>query len=233
MRLMLVVAVVMLAVVELDTGESTAGPTSRTASGYLTCTTRGAQFTVGGSTTTRYVVTPNHVTCGFANRWVTRLSYKRGVRFSGALAGGPPGWHCFAAGEGKPAASGSCTDNTGTKSFSWAASFTEPPALTLCIAEGAPFKPTRGGSSITHYKIDVHGVTCAFAKPWVTRLSYRRVVLVNKRLPNGTRQASGRIPGGPQGFECGASTLEAHQRARMGACHNKSGSKSFSWIQYV
>jgi hypothetical protein len=186
---------------------------------------------VGGSTTTRYVVTPNHVTCTFANRWVTRLSYERGAPFSGVISGGPPGWHCFATDAGKRAASGSCTDDTGTKSFSWNASFSQPPAPALCIAKGAPFTPTPGGSAITHYKIDVHGVTCAFAKPWVTRLSYRRVALVYTRLSNGTRRASARIPGGPQGFECEASTLEAHQRARMGACHNRSGSKSFSWIE--
>ncbi len=233
MRLMLVVAAVMLAVIELDMRESAAGATLPNASGYLTCTTKGARITVGGSTTTRYVVTPNHVPCSFANRWVTTLSYKQGAPFSGALSGGPPGWHCFAAGAGKPAASGSCTDSTGTKSFSWAASFTQPPAPTLCIVKGAPFRPTPGGSSITHYKIDVEGVTCAFAKPWVALLSYKRVVLVYKKLSNGTRQAIGRIPGGPRGFECGASTLEAHQLARAGACHNQSGSKSFSWIQYV
>jgi len=232
-RLMLVAAAAMLAVTPLETGESAAGLTSGTASGYLTCTTQGARVTVGGSTTTRYVVTPNHVTCVFANRWVSRLSYKRGASFSGAISGGPPGWHCFAIGAGKRASGGSCTNDTGAKSFSWTASFSQPPAPTLCIAGGAPFTPTPGGSTITHYKIDVRGVTCAFARPWVTRLSYRRVMLVYTRLANGTRQASGRIAGGPQGYECGASTLEAHLRAHMGACQNKSGTKSFTWVQYV
>jgi hypothetical protein len=232
-RLLLVVAAVIAAVIELDARGSAAGLTSPTASGYLTCTTSGARVTVGGSTTTRYVVTPNHVTCAFANRWVTRLSYEQGAPFSGAISGGPPGWHCFAAGAGKRAASGSCTDDTGARSFSWAASLSQPAAPRLCIAEGAPFTPTPGGSTITHYKIDVRGLTCAFAKPWVTQLSYRHVVLVYKRLSNGTRQASGQIPGGPQGFECVASTLEAHQRARVGECHNRSGRKSFGWIQYA
>ena len=124
-----------LVVTALGVGESAAAPGSRTASGYLTCATSGALVKVGSSTTTRYSVVPNHVTCAFANRWVTRLSYKQGAPFSGALSGGPPGWHCFATGAGKRAASGSCTDNTGAKSFTWSASFAEAPPPTPCSAK--------------------------------------------------------------------------------------------------
>jgi hypothetical protein len=226
MRGTLVFALAALAVTASGIAEGTAAPTSRTASSYLTCNTTGAAVRVGNSTTTRYAVVPNHVSCAFANRWVTRLSYKRGAPFSGALSAGPPGWHCFATAAGKPAVSGSCTDNTGAKSFSWSALFATAQAPTGCVARGAPLSSSSGTSD---YRIDLHGVTCAFAKSWVARLTYKRVVLAYKKLSNGTREVYGRIPGGPRGFECGASRLEVHQRARAGSCYTGSGSKSFGW----
>jgi hypothetical protein len=226
MRGTLMFALATLAVTALGIAEGTAAPTSRTASGYLTCTTTGAAIKVGKTTTTRYAVVPQHVTCAFANRWVTRLSYKRGAPFSGALSGGPPGWHCFATAAGKPAASGSCTDNTGAKSFSWSASFAGVQASTGCIARGAPLNSS---SRTSDYRIDLHDVTCAFAKSWVARLTYKRVVLAYKNHSNGTREAYGRILGGPRGFECGTSRLEVHQHARAGSCNTGSGSKSFGW----
>ena len=192
---------------------------------YLTCTTRGATVTVGGSTTSLYNVEPIHVTCAFANRWVSRLSHKRGAAFSGALTGGPSGWHCFATAAGKHGWSGSCTDNTGAKSFSWSPSFTQAPTVTACIAKGAPLY---GGSGTSDYKVgSLHNVTCAFARPWVARLTHKRVALAHT---SGSHPlAYGRIAGGPPGFECGTMASLVNKLARSGGCHTKAGSKSFNW----
>jgi hypothetical protein len=196
-----------------------------TSPAYLTCTTRGATVTVGGSTTSLYKVVPNHVTCAFANRWASLLTHKRGAAFSGVLTGGPPGWHCFASGAGKQAASGSCTDNTGAKSFSWSASFATAPAPTLCIAKGAPLY---GPSGTSDYKVgSLQNVTCAFARPWVAQLTHKRVALAHTTGPH--PQAFGRITGGPPGFECGTMASLANKLARSGGCHTKAGGKSFNW----
>lgn len=219
-----------LALAALDIEETAAAPASRTLPGYLTCMTRGATVTVGGSTTSLYKVVPNHVTCAFANPWVSRLSDKQGAAFSGALTGGPSGWHCFASEAGKRAASGSCTDNTGAKSFSWSPSFTETPTVTPCMAKGAAVD---GSPGTANYTISLEGVTCAFAKPWVTRLSYKRVVLTYKTYSNGTRQAYGVLRGGPPGWVCGSTTSLIGKRARVGGCDWKSGNrfKRFNWTR--
>ena len=218
-----------LIVAALGVRNVTAAPGSRASRGYETCLVKGAPFTLGPSTTTQYKVVPVHVTCAFAEHWVRLLSYEQGAKFSGVLSGGPPGWHCFAGAAGKPASGGSCTDNTGAKSFSWSASFDDapPPASYLCIGKGAPLN---GSAGRAEYKVDVFGVTCAFAKLWVARLTSKRLVLAHKTYSNGTRRDYARIPGGPRGFVCGGSLSSLHQPARSGGCTNLSGTKRFNWV---
>jgi hypothetical protein len=53
---------------------------------------------------------------------------------------------------------------------------------------GAKWKVS-GGRTGTKYFAGVRGVTCAFVKPWVARLS-------------GLRKANATIAGGPSGFTC-------------------------------
>lgn len=86
---------------------------------------------------------------------------------------------------------------------------------TFCLGTGAPWK--RGTSTGTTYVITVsRGVTCAFAKPWVRRLSARRA------------SRSGQPLAGPPGYQCRV-TIPFGGKAAGGAC-GRGGGRGFGWV---
>ena len=91
----------------------------------------------------------------------------------------------------------------------------EAEAATFCLGTGAEWRQgTRRG---TTYVITVsRGVTCAFAKPWVRRLTARRA----------TR--SGQALSGPPGYQCRV-TIPFGGKAAGGAC-GRSGGRGFGWV---
>jgi hypothetical protein len=210
---MLVLAVV--AVTALGMGQTAAAPTSRTGSGD--CTAKGARVTVGSRTTTTYSIEKDGVTCAFAKPWVNRLSYERVDPTSGEISGGPPGWDCQRGGRPeKRAEVGSCSHSTATRSlyFSWQPSF--PASSGECTTKGARVRLKGYRPSTTYVIFEIHGVTCAFAKPWVTRLSYRQVDPITRR-----------ISGGPPGWTCYGAGSE--KRAENGDCATHTGTSRFYW----
>ena len=216
MRLMLALAITLVAA-PLTGGEGAAERGSL-AVAPTSCTATGAPVTLGGHTTSTYSIDLSAgVTCAFAKPWVTRLSSKPVDPTSGEISDGPPGWYCQRAGRlEKRAEVGSCSHSTATKSFffSWQPFFSTAPKG--CYTKGARVK-LRGHSPSTTYGIyELHGVTCAFAKPWVTRLSYRRVDPTTRR-----------ISGGPRGWTCYGGGSE--KRATLGSCANHTGVKRFYW----
>lgn len=70
---------------------------------------------------------------------------------------------------------------------------------------GAKWKAT-GGVTGTKYIAGVRGVTCAFVKPWVARLS-------------GLHKANATIAGGPPGFTCRAAQRQAGEAFYGFACY--------------
>jgi hypothetical protein len=207
--------VVILAVSAPGIDEMAAARAAQTASGE--CTAKGARVTRGSRTTTTYNVELNGVTCAFAKPWVTRLSSMQVDPSSGEIPGGPPGWYCQRAGRPEPRAQvGSCSHSLATKSvfFAWEPSFAT--SSVECTAKGAPVRLKGHGTSTTYGIFALHGVTCAFAKRWVTRLSYR--------LVNPTTR---RISGGPSGWICYGAGSEKH--ATTGDCATPNATRQFHW----
>ena len=91
----------------------------------------------------------------------------------------------------------------------------EAEAATFCLGTGAQWR--RGTARGTTYVITVsRGVTCAFAKPWVRRLTARPA----------TR--SGQVLSGPPGYQCRV-TIPFGGKAAGGAC-GRSGDRGFGWV---
>jgi hypothetical protein len=90
-----------------------------------------------------------------------------------------------------------------------------------CTTKGAP--TVLNGQTTTTYGIVLDRVTCAFAKPWVSRLSKKPNVLKN-RLPH--------IAGGPRGFNCYGGRSPT-PRTPQGACWGTKSTKSFHWSPYI
>ena len=88
----------------------------------------------------------------------------------------------------------------------------------LCQGTGAPWR--RGASRGTRYVISSTGVSCAFVRPWVARLSAKPVTRSGQRLS-----------GGPSGYVC-AATVPISGKAAIGAC-GRSGGKGFAWAPKV
>jgi hypothetical protein len=88
-------------------------------------------------------------------------------------------------------------------------------AATFCLGTGAQWRQgTRRG---TTYVITVsRGVTCAFAKPWVRRLTARPA------------SRSGQALAGPSGYQCRV-TIPFGGKAAGGACGRSSG-RGFGWV---
>lgn len=84
---------------------------------------------------------------------------------------------------------------------------------TPCIAIGTPWR--RGTSRGNKYVITRSNVTCAFAKPWVTRLSGRPATRPAQRIV------------GPRGWIC-IVTASYNGKAAIGACGRGSGT-GFAW----
>ena len=91
----------------------------------------------------------------------------------------------------------------------------EAEAATFCLGTGAQWRQgTRRG---TTYVITVsRGVTCAFAKPWVRRLTGRRA------------SRSGQVLAGPRGFQCRV-TIPFGGKATGGVCAG-SRARGFGWV---
>jgi len=90
----------------------------------------------------------------------------------------------------------------------------EAEAATFCLGTGAQWR--RGTARGTTYVITVsRGVTCAFAKPWVRRLSGRPA------------SRSGQALSGPPGYQCRV-TIPFGGKAAGGAC-GRSG-RGFGWV---
>ena len=88
-------------------------------------------------------------------------------------------------------------------------------AATFCLGTGAQWR--RGTARGTTYVITVsRGVTCAFAKPWVRRLSGRPA------------SRSGQALSGPPGYQCRV-TIPFGGKAAGGACGRSSG-RGFGWV---
>ena len=94
-----------------------------------------------------------------------------------------------------------------------ASSPTAPKVSAPCIAIGTPWR--RGTSRGNKYVITRSNVTCAFAKPWVTRLSGRPATRPAQRIV------------GPRGWIC-IVTASYNGKAAIGACGRGSG-KGFGW----
>ena len=91
----------------------------------------------------------------------------------------------------------------------------EAEAATFCLGTGAQWR--RGTARGTTYVITVsRGVTCAFAKPWVRRLSGRPA------------SRSGQALSGPPGYQCRV-TIPFGGKAAGGACGRSSG-RGFGWV---
>jgi hypothetical protein len=84
----------------------------------------------------------------------------------------------------------------------------------LCLGRGAPWQ--RGSTRGTRYVVSSTGVTCAFVRPWVARLSAKPVTRSGQRLS-----------GGPAGYVC-AATVPLSGKAAVGAC-GRTGGKGFAW----
>ena len=97
-----------------------------------------------------------------------------------------------------------------------------------CIATGARY--TAPGGSTQKYIVYPAGVTCAFAKPWVSRLTKKP----SKRAArHGITFAW--ISGGPPGFSCETGLNEV-PHAVSGQCRKQKGNvttASFSWNFYL
>jgi hypothetical protein len=92
---------------------------------------------------------------------------------------------------------------------------TEAEAATFCLGTGAQWR--RGTTRGTTYVITVsRGVTCAFAKPWVRRLTARPA------------RRSGQALSGPPGYQCRV-TIPFGGKAAGGAC-GRSGGRGFGWV---
>jgi hypothetical protein len=86
-----------------------------------------------------------------------------------------------------------------------------------CVASGATWKwRVKTGHQ---YKVYPSGTTCAFARSWATRLSYRPLV-----LKDGERV----ILGGPKGWTCRTRFPFPFPRAWAGVCTN--GARAFAWL---
>jgi len=70
---------------------------------------------------------------------------------------------------------------------------------------GAKWKAS-GGRTGTKYLAGIRGVTCAFVKPWVARLS-------------GLHKANATIAGGPPGFTCRAGQRQAGEAFYGFSCY--------------
>ena len=91
----------------------------------------------------------------------------------------------------------------------------EAEAATFCLGTGAQWR--RGTARGTTYVITVsRGVTCAFAKPWVRRLTARPA----------TR--SGQVLSGPPGYQCRVA-IPFGGKAAGGAC-GRSGGRGFGGV---
>lgn len=85
---------------------------------------------------------------------------------------------------------------------------------TFCLGTGAPWR--RGTSRGSRYAISLgRGVTCAFARTWVARLSAKAATRPAQTLR------------GPAGFTC-VVTLPYSGKAAVGAC-GRAGGKGFGW----
>jgi hypothetical protein len=90
-----------------------------------------------------------------------------------------------------------------------------PPRLGTCTGSGATWH--YAGKSGTHYAILVKGgVSCSFARSWVTRLSGRSLA------------RAGALLAGPSGWHC-IGTLPVSGKATFGACARASGA-GFGWV---
>jgi hypothetical protein len=99
-----------------------------------------------------------------------------------------------------------------TVAFDAAAAPSSKTASPDCLAQGARY--AEGDKTTTTYEIQsIKGVTCAFARSWVARLTYQRV------------QADKSLSGGPPGWICGSL---GRGRASTGFCQ-KSGGGYFWW----
>jgi hypothetical protein len=88
-------------------------------------------------------------------------------------------------------------------------------AARFCLGTGAQWR--RGPARGTTYVITVsRGVTCAFAKPWVRRLTARPA------------SRSGQALTGPRGYQCRV-TIPFGGKAAGGAC-GRSGGRGFGWV---
>ena len=215
MRLMLALAITLVAApLASEEGVAEPGPLAAPTS----CTATGARVTSGGRTTSTYSIDLSAgVTCAFAKPWVARLSPEPVNPTSGEISAGPAGWYCQRGGRPeKRAEVGSCSHNTATKSFffSWQPLFSLTPEG--CYANGARVKLSGHPPSTTYAIYELHGVTCAFAKPWVARLSHMRVDPTTRK-----------ISGGPLGWTCYGGGKE--KRATLGSCANHTGAKRFYW----
>jgi hypothetical protein len=92
-------------------------------------------------------------------------------------------------------------------------------AAAQCIATGA--RTTQPGHPTNKYVVSVRQVTCAFAKSWVARLSYKPTVL---KAGGGLRP----LTGGPAGFKCIAIGVVAPHTA-VGQCFKSAGKIQFGW----
>jgi hypothetical protein len=87
-----------------------------------------------------------------------------------------------------------------------------------CWTRGAPVRV--GSRTTTRYLVVPNHVSCAFAKPWVTRLSHKRGA-----------PASAALSGGPPGWDC--FTSAPGKRAATGFCARHTGPKSFDWSRSI
>ena len=87
-------------------------------------------------------------------------------------------------------------------------------AATFCLGTGAEWR--RGTARVTYVITCSRGVTCAFAKPWVRRLSGRPA------------SRSGQALAGPPGYQCRV-TIPFGGKAAGGAC-GRSGGRGFGWV---
>lgn len=94
-----------------------------------------------------------------------------------------------------------------TVAFNAAAAPSSETASPTCLTQGA--RHVEGTRATTTYAISqIRGVTCAFAKPWVSRITHLHV------------QANTQVSGGPPGWYCGGS---GHPLAWKGACAKTGG----------
>jgi hypothetical protein len=92
-----------------------------------------------------------------------------------------------------------------------------------CVAQGA--RHVDGKRVTTTYWVDLGGVTCAFAKPWVAKLTHTRPAKYD---------AEGKLTGGPRGWTCGSGRGYPALAFKGGCCKGppecRSGSSTyFSW----